>query len=47
MLKMVTVTYASTVNATSVNDTTAYERNIVVMQQLYTCSKLDNKNLTC
>ena len=34
---MVTVTYASTVNPTSVNDITAYERNIVVMQQLYIC----------
>jgi len=32
---MVTATYASTVNPTSVNDVTAYERNIVVMQQLY------------
>ena len=32
---MVTATYASTIDPTSVNDMTAYERNVTVMQQLY------------
>ena len=32
---MVTATYPSTIDPTSVNDMTAYERNVTVMQQLH------------